>query len=50
MAEIGGDMTRFSDAGHLVSWAGLCPRNRDRGGPRGPAPPTPPCVRVPADP
>ncbi|MDK2661825.1 transposase [Cupriavidus sp. LEh21] len=24
LAEIGVDMTRFPDAGHLVSWAGLC--------------------------
>jgi transposase len=26
LAEIGEDMTRFPTAGHLVSWAGLCPR------------------------
>ncbi len=26
VAEIGFDMTRFPTAGHLVSWAGLCPR------------------------
>jgi transposase len=26
IAEIGDDMTRFPTAGHLVSWAGLCPR------------------------
>ena len=26
VAEIGVDMTRFPTAGHLVSWAGLCPR------------------------
>jgi transposase len=26
IAEIGLDMTRFPTAGHLVSWAGLCPR------------------------
>ena len=26
VAEIGTDMTRFPTAGHLVSWAGLCPR------------------------
>ena len=26
IAEIGADMTRFPTAGHLVSWAGLCPR------------------------
>ena len=27
VAEIGVGMTRFSDAGHIVSWTGLCPRN-----------------------
>ena len=26
VAEIGVDMSRFSTAGHLISWAGLCPR------------------------
>jgi transposase len=26
LAEIGDDMTRFPTPGHLVSWAGLCPR------------------------
>jgi transposase len=26
VAEMGDDMTRFPSAGHLVSWAGLCPR------------------------
>jgi len=26
VAEIGVDMTRFPSAGHLISWAGLCPR------------------------
>ena len=26
-AEIGNDMSRFATAAHLVSWAGLCPRN-----------------------
>lgn len=26
IAEMGDDMTRFPTAGHLVSWAGLCPR------------------------
>jgi len=34
VAEIGGDMTRFPDAGHLVSWAGLCPRNDESAGKR----------------
>jgi transposase len=27
VSEIGLDMSRFPTAGHLVSWAGLCPRN-----------------------
>lgn len=27
VAEIGVDMTRFPTAGHLTSWAGLCPRS-----------------------
>ena len=26
VAEIGVDMQRFPTAGHLISWAGLCPR------------------------
>src|SRR5262249_22279270 len=26
VAEIGTDMSRFPTAGHLISWAGLCPR------------------------
>jgi len=26
VAEIGTDMSRFATVGHLVSWAGLCPR------------------------
>ena len=30
VAEIGVDMSRFPTAGHLVSWAGLCPRNDER--------------------
>jgi len=25
VSEIGIDMSRFSTAGHLISWAGLCP-------------------------
>ena len=32
VAEIGVDMTRFPSAGHLVSWAGLCPRNDESAG------------------
>jgi transposase len=31
IAETGLDMTRFPTAGHLVSWAGLCPRTRQSG-------------------
>jgi transposase len=27
VSEIGIDMSRFETAGHLISWAGLCPRN-----------------------
>ena len=27
VAVIGVDMSRFTDAGHLVSWAGVCPGN-----------------------
>ncbi len=27
LAEIGLDMSRFPTAGHLISWAGLCPKN-----------------------
>jgi transposase len=34
VAEIGADMTRFPSAGHLVSWAGLCPRNDESAGKR----------------
>lgn len=32
LAEIGSDMSRFPTAGHLVSWAGLCPRNDESAG------------------
>ena len=34
VSEIGTDMTRFPTAGHLVSWAGLCPRNDESAGKR----------------
>jgi transposase len=34
LSEIGVDMTRFPTAGHLLSWAGLCPRNDESAGKR----------------
>ena len=34
ISEIGVDMTRFPSAGHLVSWAGLCPRLDESAGKR----------------
>ena len=34
VSEIGTDMTRFPTAGHLISWAGLCPRNDKSAGKR----------------
>ena len=34
VAEIGIDMSRFPDAGHLVSWSGLCSRNDESAGKR----------------
>jgi transposase len=34
VAEIGVDMQRFPSAPHLISWAGLCPRNDESAGKR----------------
>lgn len=34
LAEIGCDMSRFATAGHLASWAGLCPGNHESAGKR----------------
>lgn len=34
VAEVGMDMSRFATPGHLISWAGLCPRNDESAGKR----------------
>jgi transposase len=34
LAEIGRDMSRFPTVGHLISWAGLCPKNDESAGKR----------------
>jgi transposase len=32
IAETGADMSRFPTAGHLCSWAGVCPGSHESGG------------------
>jgi transposase len=34
LSEIGLDMSRFASSGHIISWAGLCPRNDESAGKR----------------
>jgi transposase len=34
VSEIGVDMSRFATPGHLISWAGLCPRSDESAGKR----------------
>src|SRR6202011_3501697 len=34
VSEIGVDMTRFPSEQHLISWAGICPRNDESAGKR----------------
>jgi transposase len=37
VSEVGIDMTRFADAGHLASWARMCPGSHESAGKRRPA-------------
>ena len=37
LSEIGADMSRFPNAGHLVAWAGLCPGQNESAGKRKPS-------------
>lgn len=37
LSEIGPDMSRFPNAGHLVAWAGLCPGKNESAGKRKPS-------------
>jgi transposase len=34
LADLGADLSRFPSAGHLASWAGMCPGNAQSGGKR----------------